>query len=118
MIVFEGRKGRQVLRVVAIDFGDGSIYRFGFITAEDLTAKHATAFQRTTYSFRRISAAEAGAIKPLRIRIHKVAEGETAQRIAARFPAGDRSLERFLVLNGLTSPSQLESGSLVKIIGE
>ena len=72
----------------------------------------------TTYSFRKLSAAEAAAIKPLRVRIHTVRPGETPQTIAARMPFESYALARFLALNGLSPESRLGAGQKVKIVAE
>jgi predicted Zn-dependent protease len=74
--------------------------------------------RETTYSFRKLSAAEAERLKPLRLRIHRSGTRETAARIAARMPFEDHHLRRFLVLNGLDRDQSFPTGHRVKTVIE
>ena len=106
----------QILRGVAMRYDANTIYRFLFVTSESLNERYALPFRRTTYSFRKLSAKEAQAIKPLRIRLHEVKPGESAADIAARMPFTELKLKRLLVLNGLTSSDQVKPGDLLKVV--
>ncbi|MEQ8813637.1 MAG: M48 family metalloprotease [Thalassobaculum sp.] len=101
------------LRLVAID-GGAAIYRFVFATPSDSTARQTEALQRTTFSFRRISEAEAAREHPLRLRIHTVRPGDTVARLARWMPEGPQAEARFRVLNGLAPDEEPAPGSLVK----
>ena len=72
--------------------------------------------RRTTYSFRRLSGAEAAAIKPSRLRIHTVRRGETVSGLAARMPFSDLPEKRFRTLNGLAPGAGLKAGQKVKLV--
>ncbi len=111
-----GRSGTRDWRLIAIRFDRNSIYRFIFATPSSLTSALSTPLRRTTYSFRRLSRAEAVALKPYRLAIYRVRAGDTARRIAHRMPVEDDALEHFLVLNGLDARSGLRTGQTVKII--
>ncbi len=111
-----GRQGARDLRLIVMRYDAQTIYRFLFLTPPKVTAGQAEGLRRTTYSFRKLSAAEAGRIKPKRIRLHKVRSGETASRLASRFPYDDFQLERFQTLNGLQAGQPLRAGQTVKII--
>ncbi|MEN9682605.1 MAG: hypothetical protein RLZZ427_356 [Pseudomonadota bacterium] len=67
-------------------------------------------------SLRRISAAEAGAIKPRKLVVVTVGKADTVQTLARRMAYTDAPLDRFLVLNGLTATSRLEAGQRVKLV--
>ncbi|HET7282250.1 MAG TPA: M48 family metalloprotease [Sphingomicrobium sp.] len=67
-------------------------------------------------SLRRISPAEAAAIRPRVMHIETVRPGDTAQSLAARMAYGDFKLERFLSLNGLQANSRLLPGQKVKLV--
>ncbi|MFQ5776228.1 MAG: M48 family metalloprotease [Kiloniellaceae bacterium] len=112
------RRGARDVRLVAVRYDAETIYRMMFITPPELTGPLSRALRETTYSFRKLSAAEAAALKPLRLRIHTVRPGETAAKIAARMPFADYRLPRFLVLNGLSQGAALRPGQKVKIVGE
>lgn len=109
------RGGPMDVRMVAIRERPERIYRFMFLTPPAVTERLATDLQRTTYSFRRLSADEAAAIRPLRIQVIRVQEGDTAQSLAARMET-PMPVETFRVINGLSSSEQLQPGREVKII--
>ncbi|NIA71083.1 M48 family metalloprotease [Pelagibius litoralis] len=110
--------GQQSLRLLTLRYDAQTIYRFAFVTKPDQTASFNRGFRETTYSFRKLSDAEAGKLKPRRIRIHQVKAGETAGKIAARMPFVEENLKRFLVLNGFDRNVTLQTGQAVKIIAE
>jgi predicted Zn-dependent protease len=76
----------------------------------------AAAFQPLVASVRRLTPAEAAAIRPRRIAVVTVKPGDTPQTLAARMAFEDDRLARFLVLNGLTADSRLPPGSRAKLI--
>jgi len=117
-VTVSGRGGQRDLRLIAIRYDQGAVYRMLFATPPKLTASLSLALRETTYSFRKLSAAEAAALKPWRLTLHKVRLGETAAKLAARMPFSDYRLQRFLVLNGLSETTPLPVGGTVKLIVE
>ena len=67
-------------------------------------------------SLRRITPAEASAIRPRVIHIETIQAGETIRSLAARMAYRDFKLERFLTLNGLSANSRLTPGQKVKLV--
>ena len=67
-------------------------------------------------SLRRISTAEAAAIRPRVINVVRVGRGDTMQSLAARMAYRDFQMDRFLALNGLASGSRLLPGQKVKLV--
>jgi predicted Zn-dependent protease len=67
-------------------------------------------------SLRRITPAEAAAIRPRIIHVMTVAPGDTVQSLASRMAYRDFKLDRFLALNGLGPSSTLLPGQKVKIV--
>ena len=67
-------------------------------------------------SVRRLSTAEAAAIKPRRIDVVTVARGDTVATMARRMAYSSYQTERFQVLNRLTADSRLTPGQKVKIV--
>jgi len=112
------RQGDRDFRLVAIRGPGEQVYRLQFVTAPKQTARLADGLKRTTYSFRRLSAAEAKRLKPYRIRLYRVRAGDTPSGIARRMPFETHQLDRFLVLNGLDEKAVLRSGQSVKVIME
>lgn len=105
-------------RLVALRYDAETIYRFVFVSVGERTAALNLPFRETTYSFRKLSDAEAAALKPRRLAIYEVKAGDTPARIAARMPFGEESLKQFLVLNGFTESTTLTPGQRVKIVRE
>ena len=105
------------LRLVAIQGEPDKIYRLAFLTPPSETRNLNDELRRTTYSFRRLSDAEAAAIQPLRIRLTEVRQGDTAASLAARLPFERFSREWFRVLNGLAPGDALRPGQRVKLVG-
>jgi len=110
--------GRRDVRLVAIRFARDQIFRFLFITPTNQTARFDEDFRRTTFSFRRLSDGEAGALKPRRLRVVTVRAGDTTETMAGRMAFDDFQLERFRVLNGLKPGQGLVPGERVKIVSE
>lgn len=67
-------------------------------------------------SLRRITPAEAAAIRPRIIHIETVKSGDTVQSLSQRMAYRDFKLERFLSLNGLAANSALTPGQRVKLV--
>lgn len=103
------------LRLVAIDGGDGRIYRFLFGTPADDTARQTPDLQRTAFSFRRISEAEAARERPLRLRLREARPGDTVARLAQSMPEGPHAEARFRLLNGLAPGQEPAAGQLLKV---
>jgi predicted Zn-dependent protease len=109
-------KGEQwTFRLFVVQFGT-DVYRFIFATKQ-MTPAIDRAFRESVASFRRMSTSEINAAKPLRIRVVRVADGDTVERLASKM-ATDRQVERFRVLNGLGPTERLRPGDSVKIVTE
>jgi predicted Zn-dependent protease len=67
-------------------------------------------------SLRRITPAEAAAIRPRIIHVETVKPGDTVQSLAGRMAYRDFKLERFLSLNALAANSALVPGRKVKLV--
>ena len=87
---------------------------FHFMTLTQ--AGQAGVFNGMFGSMRRISASEAGSIRPRKLSVVTVRSGDTVQSLAARMAYTDAPLERFLVLNGLNANSRLAAGQKVKLV--
>jgi predicted Zn-dependent protease len=103
-------------RLYAIRFGS-DVYRFIF-AVKHRTSDTDRAFRDSVDSFRRMSLAEIEQAKPLRLKIVKVAPGDTVEKLAARMAVADRAADRFRVLNGIEPGDRLKPGSEAKIVVE
>jgi predicted Zn-dependent protease len=73
-------------------------------------------FTPMIYSLRKITPAEAAAIRPRVIDVVTVGAGDTVQSLAARMAYRDFKVERFLALNGLAANSPVVPGQRLKIV--
>jgi predicted Zn-dependent protease len=105
--------GTVDVTVIAYQWAPGTIYHFVMMTS---AGAGFGAFGPMVSSLRRITPAEAAAIRPRVIEVVQVRPGDTAQSLASRIAYRDFQLERFLVLNGLASNAQLSPGQRVKLV--
>ena len=67
-------------------------------------------------SVRRLTNAQAAALKSRRLQVLTVKSGDTVQTMASRMAYTDAAMERFLVLNGLSAGARLTPGQKVKVV--
>jgi predicted Zn-dependent protease len=109
--------GAYDARLIAIDSGQGKVYRFLLgVPQQGAGRNYSSALEGIAKSFRRISATEAARIKPLRIRVVRVGQGDSMASLAARMDFSDHRIERFRALNGLPAGAVLQPGREVKIV--
>lgn len=106
------------VRLIAIRGNKGDTFRLQFLTPTSVTGKFREDFRRTTYSFRHMTSRERANLGPLRIRLHRVRPGDTVTRIANSMAVKKFALERFMLLNGVSQTTPLQSGSYVKVISD
>ncbi|MFD2135958.1 LysM peptidoglycan-binding domain-containing protein [Novosphingobium resinovorum] len=98
--------------VFAYDFGNGQAYHFLTLAQ----AGGAEVFTPMFRSIRRISATDAGSVKPRLLRVVTVRQGDTVRSLAAKMAYTDAAVDRFLVLNGMDANTALTPGQKVKIV--
>jgi predicted Zn-dependent protease len=107
--------------LLAIDGGAKQIMRFGVLAprGQNSAAEAAMASLRRSIDF--LTRQQAAAIRPYRLGIVTVAEGESVASLARKMrlmPYGDMDkVALFRVLNGLNEGDSLAAGSRVKLIG-
>lgn len=106
------QSGAVDVTVFAYEFSRSSAYHFVALTK----AGGGSAFNSMYNSVRRLSSAEAAAIKPRRIDVVTVARGDTVATLARRMAYSNYQTERFQVLNRLNATSRLTPGQKVKIV--
>jgi predicted Zn-dependent protease len=99
--------------VVAYQWDPNTIYHFVMLTQGGAGI---APFAPMVNSLRRISQAEAAAIRPRVIDVVTVRPGDTAQSLASRMAYRDFQLDRFLTINGLGPDGRLTPGQKVKLI--
>ena len=113
-----GGGGARDIRLVALRGPDGAIHRLMFATPTDLTAALSQDLQRTTYSVRALSDAEAGAIRPLRLRVVRLTGANQVDGLIRSMPFEAYSRPWFEVLNGLAPGQPPLPGNRVKVVGD
>jgi predicted Zn-dependent protease len=99
--------------VMAYQWNPNTIYHFVMMSQ---AGTGMAPFSQMVNSLRRITPAEAAAIRPRVIDVVTVRPGETVQSMASRMAYRDFQLDRFLAFNGLNAGSQLIPGQKVKLI--
>lgn len=105
-------------RLVAIRQDNEHIYRFIFQAPARQAAALSEDFRRTTFSFRRLNAADRAKYGPWRIDTRVVRKGDTVARLSRDMPLPGPKEEWFRVLNGLQPGSQPFPGQTVKVVVE
>lgn len=103
-------------RVYALRFGS-DVYRFIF-AAKSKGAQIDRQFRDSVMTFRRLSLQESSEIRPLRLKIVTVGDGDTPEKFAQQMAVPDKALDTFRVLNGLGPNDKLTTGTKVKIVVE
>ncbi len=106
------QQGQVDVTVFAYEMARDRAYHFVALTP----AGRSGTFDSMFRSVRRLSSSEAAAIRPRRVDVVTVRRGDTMASLAQRMAYRDYQLERFRVLNGLTTNAVLTPGDRVKII--
>jgi predicted Zn-dependent protease len=90
-------------------------YRLTF-AAREMTPAVEAAYRASAQSFRRLTAQESAALRPLRISLVTAGTADTAETLASRMALDEPKLERFRVLNGLQISDRVFAGQRYKIV--
>lgn len=104
------------IRPVVIDGGENRVFRLLFVSPTSATASLSEPFRRATYSFRRLSQAEAARILPQRILITKASANSDPAVLGRPLPYGQYNAQAWLVLNGLEQNQRPQAGQLIKVV--
>ena len=92
------------------------VYRFIFADGRGLSRADLAAFETSLRSFRRLSAQEAAALVPLRVRVVPVRAGDTLDALVGQMQGVPDPRGLFVLLNGLDRGRTLQPGERVKVI--
>ena len=106
------QSGQVDVTIFAYEFSRSSAFHFVTLTQTG----GGSVFNSMFNSVRRLSTAEAAAIKPRRIDVVTVGRGDTMASLARRMAYSNYQAERFQVLNRLSASSRLTPGQKVKIV--
>lgn len=107
------QSGQVDVTVFAYEFDADSAYHFVLLTR---AGQGLGPFSSMVQSVRRLTTAEAQAIRPRRIDVVTVRAGDTPSSLSARMAYPNYRLERFNVLNGLAANARLTAGQRVKLV--
>lgn len=112
-LVLRGDHSERVADLTVIRLGD-RLYRLtGLYQAGDKTGEQVMA--KASMSFRKLGRAEAGAIEPLHLRVHRIVAGEDVAALAEAMPV-KAPRRTFDLLNGLGPGTALRVGDEVKLV--
>lgn len=106
------------VRVAAWRYDSTHAFHFVFITTPETTSILTAPLQKMALSFRKLTTAEAAAIRPWRIKVVTVGAADTAASLAAKMAIPAFKEETFRALNGLKAADAPRAGSRVKIVVE
>jgi predicted Zn-dependent protease len=110
-------RGKEwTFRMAAIRLGS-TTYRL-VLAAKGRAAEFERSFRDSLESVRALSGEEARGIRPLRVRVVTAGPGETVESLASRMIVANRSVERFVVLNGLERGAAFKAGARYKVVAD
>lgn len=105
------------VRRLVVEMDKDTYWRFQFETPLSETSRLSEDFRRTTYSFRKPTAAEIDAAKAYRVRVVQVGNGvKTQDLIDTMMVQDDMKAEWFEALNGIKPTDALTPGQKVKVV--
>lgn len=106
--------GQSQLDVVVFAYAYDSKRAYHFVSITE--AGRASNFNAMYSSFAKLTNEEAAKVKPRKIKVLTVAEGDTMDSLSKQMAFDNLQKERFMVLNGFHSKSTLAVGQKVKIV--
>jgi len=113
MAVIPGANARRVAVIVR---GDQAFLFIGAFRDRGPLELHDPAFVSVIRSFRGLSRADKALAEPMRIRLHRVRQGDTYARLARQSPLGEGAEDRLRLLNGHWPDGQPEPGQWLKVV--
>jgi predicted Zn-dependent protease len=107
------QSGQVDVTVFAYQFSASQAYHFVILTP---AGSGIGPFGRLTQSVRRLTDAEAAAVKPRKIQVVTVRSGDSVESLSARMAYSTLKTERFLTLNALPAGTALRPGQRVKLV--
>lgn len=109
-------KGPVDVRLVAIAQTSERVFRFLIVMPAGASRTLTPSIDTMLASYRRLTAAQASALKPLWLRVVTVKRGDTIAGLARRMAFADFREERLRTLNNMGKSDQLRIGQRVKIV--
>jgi predicted Zn-dependent protease len=106
--------GPRLVQLTAVRF-DGTTIRIVALGKKS-DGKVRNQMNTASQSFRRLSDAEAQALKPYRLHVVKVQTNDTVRNLSASMPLTGLQEEQFLAMNGYGDGQVMQTGDLVKVV--
>lgn len=106
----------MTIRVVAVEFSPNQFVRFQIGIPNNANTQLVDELKRSTYSFKKLGAAEKAKYKPYSIHLVTAKAGSTIESLSRQMVFEDLKQERFMVLNGLLPNEAILSGKSYKVI--
>lgn len=106
------------LQLVAIQWSPTQIVRFQVVLPSNPTSAQLNSLKSSTYSFKRMNAADKRRYSPYRIKVIAAKRGDNVAKLAKRMAQDDHQKERFRVLNGMKPRDKVIAGHLYKLVVE
>ena len=106
----------KISRLVVLQAGERKVYRFVMQSPSYAFEGLDGGFKATARDFKKLTIAEAGKLRPLKIKILTVREDDRVQNFVKQIKGVETPEEMFRILNGLGASEDLVSGTKVKII--
>ncbi len=110
-----GKGANWDFRLAAIRI-ENRVYRF--IVAQSGEGDLDRSFQVLTDSFQKLPVDELRKTGLMRVRMVTASGGSTSEELAQRMTLAERSLDQFLVINGLDRQSPLQTGTRYKVVSD
>lgn len=117
-VAVQTRSGSVSVRLVAIAQTPDKVFRFMIVMPSQAVRAMGPRVDAMVAGYRRLSDAEAAALKPLWLRVVTVKRGDTIAGLSRRMAFDDYREDRFRALNNLTGTNQLRAGQKIKIVTE
>jgi predicted Zn-dependent protease len=110
---------QQTIKVMSyfIEY-DGQVYVFHGVSSDANFNSYASLFESTMRSFNRLTDPAKLNVKPKRVRIKKVQQNGTLAEAFRNFGVPQSQMDELALLNNLELSDRIQSGKLIKIIGE
>lgn len=111
-------KAPVTVRLVAVQWSNGTIFRFQMAVPKGANASVVEGLKNTTYSLRNMTSAEKQSIRPYRLKIVTAGAGDSVTSMSRNQPYKTLNEQRFRALNGLNPADNVEVGKQYKVIVE
>ncbi len=112
------QSGSLDVRLVAIRHDSNHIYRFTFLTRPAQTRNFDAELRRTTFSFRKLTAADRARYDAWKIEMRVVRRNDSVASLSRGMPMSGPKEEWFRVLNGMAPGEEPSPGDVAKVVVE